>query len=177
MSGIALLTAALNTLSLKQAKVLLTTHFLEIFSCGLAEDGHEGVKALQMAVQIPESSQDVPVPLFRLQDGVAQSSAAIACASMAGVKTSILHRAQEILDCKGEGQKFPLVPELVRGTGSASSYLAEYFMSMDWQQASAEELKAFLVELSNQTEFASDEARACLNHLSTALSDQSHASN
>ena len=103
-SGIAVLTSALKKLSSIKCKVVCTTHFLEVFSLGLLKDGQDGIKTLQMAVHIPSSDQDNPVPLFKLEEGVANSSAGLVCAKMAGVKRSVVGRANEILGALKDGK-------------------------------------------------------------------------
>ena len=57
-----------------------------------------------MAVHIPSSDQDNPVPLFKLEEGVASSSAGLVCAKMAGVKRSVVGRANEILGALKDGK-------------------------------------------------------------------------
>jgi DNA mismatch repair protein MSH5 len=91
------LTAALKFILSIGCRAICTTHFLEVFSLGLLVDGCDGVKALQMAVHIPDSKDDDAVPLFRLEEGVANSSAGLVCAKMAGVHLDVISRAQEII--------------------------------------------------------------------------------
>ena len=51
-----------------------------------------------MAVHIPDSKDDdAVVPLFRLEEGVANSSAGFVCAKMTGVYIDVISRAQEII--------------------------------------------------------------------------------
>ena len=79
-SGIALLTAALRKFSSLSVAVVCTTHFLEIFSRNLLVDGQNGIKTLRMAVHVPRDEKEIAEPLFRLEEGVADSSAGIICA-------------------------------------------------------------------------------------------------
>lgn len=106
LSGISVLTAALKKLSKIQCKVICTTHFLEIFSLGLLKDGDEGVRVLQMAVHVPDSDDnDDAVPLFKLEHGLAKSSAGLVCAKLAGVHVDVLSRANEILGALKNGNQ------------------------------------------------------------------------
>mmetsp|Transcript_16892 Transcript_16892/g.36647 ORF Transcript_16892/g.36647 Transcript_16892/m.36647 type:complete len:148 (-) Transcript_16892:3599-4042(-) len=82
-SGIAVMTSALQRLAQTKCKVVCTTHFLEMFSLGLLKDGRGGIKAVQMSIHVPESDEDDAIPLFKLENGVASSSAGLICARMA----------------------------------------------------------------------------------------------
>ena len=120
--------------------------FLEIFSLGLLKDGMDGVKVLRMAVHIPsiEDDDDDPVPLFKLEDGVAESSAGLACAKMAGVDSKIIRRANEILGALKTGN--PVEP--VSSETNLNSIFQKNvrrvlrcFLAMDsWNKASDDEL-------------------------------------
>ncbi len=112
-----------------RCKVICTTHFLEILSLGLLSDGIDSVKVLQMAVHIPESNvtkcddddnddseennDEDAVPLFKLEEGLAKSSAGLVCAKMAGVLDDVTARAREILGAlKGNHQVKPIPANL-----------------------------------------------------------------
>lgn len=110
VSGIAVLVAALKELQAIGCKVICTTHLLEIFSLGYIRDNVDGYKALQMSVHIPESKDDDAIPLFKLEDGVAKSSAGLLCAKMAGVNTNIIARADEILTALKTGTPVKPIP-------------------------------------------------------------------
>jgi DNA mismatch repair protein MSH5 len=147
-SGISLLTAALKKLSSIGCKVVCTTHFLEIFSLNLLEDGKDGIKAKQMTVRLPESDDDGAAPLFKLRDGVASSSAGLICARAAGMNAQILNRAKEINLALREGRKvkplkeaLPPVPVL----GSAEKAMLRCFFAVEkWETASDEQLRSLL---------------------------------
>jgi hypothetical protein len=149
-SGIALLSAALKHFSSVKCNVICTSHFLELFSMGLILDGVDGIKALRMAVQIPETTEDSAHPLFTLQDGVASSSAGIACARMAGVKEAVIKRAHEVVEAvKKRGKVQPLM-EILREelhlTSSAKEALVEFFET-DWKTASVSDVDEFLAKI------------------------------
>lgn len=149
-SGIALLTAALQKLGTANCKVLCTTHFLEIFSMGLLRDGENGIKALRMAVQVPKTTEDIAAPLFKLEEGVASSSAGLVCAKMAGVKDAVIERATEVVHAlRGRHQVQPLA-EILRSnlhfTPLAKSTLGQ-FVSTNWEEADDEELNRFLAKV------------------------------
>lgn len=143
-SGIAVLTSALRKLSSIKCKVVCTTHFLEMFSLGLLKDGRDGIKALRMAVHVPTSDEDNPIPLFKLEEGVANSSAGLVCARMAGVKRSVVGRANEILGALRDGN--PVQPiAAVKNNNSALQPTAKtalrLFLGADsWTNASNEDL-------------------------------------
>ena len=151
-SGIALLTAALQRFCKSQSKVLCTTHFLEIFSLGLIQDGVDGIKALRMAVQVPESSEDIAAPLFTLQEGVASSSAGLVCARMAGVKEAVIERADEIVKAAKDRRKVQPLVEILRGNLDLSVVAKEVldeFVGADWKTASDGEIDRFLSKVAS----------------------------
>jgi DNA mismatch repair protein MSH5 len=94
--------------------VVCTTHFLEMFSMGVLVDGSSGIRALQMEVQIPEKDGEDAMPLFKLQTGVAKSSAGLMCAKISGVKMSVLERAQEIVTNMKGGKRIDPLMEVLR---------------------------------------------------------------
>lgn len=147
-SGIALLAAALKKLSANEfCKVICTTHFLEVFSMGLLSDGVDGVKALNMAVQIPETTQDTAVPLFKLKDGVASSSAGLVCAEMAGVKRAVIERATEIVAAVKERRWVQPLAEILRGNlflSESAKDTLDQFVRTDWTKASDNDVDGFL---------------------------------
>lgn len=161
-SGIALLTAALQRLASIQCKVLCTTHFLEIFSLGFVQDGYDGIKALQMTVHVSSERSGqiksslhhdsiVATPLFILEEGVADSSAGLACAKLAGVKPSILERAHEILEAIKHRKKVQPLVEILRGrlfsgNDHAKDMLLQ-FLHTDWNNASECEIDQFLSKI------------------------------
>jgi len=149
-SGIALLTAALKKFSHIGCKVLCTTHFLEIFSMKLVTDGEDGIKALQMAVQVPENTNDVALPLFRLTEGIANSSAGLVCAQMSGVKESVVERAREIVAAMKTGKKVQPLSEILYKELNFSQHKKEViadFLKTDWEKASGDDMLRFREEL------------------------------
>jgi DNA mismatch repair protein MSH5 len=146
-SGIALLTAALQKLATTQCKAICTTHFLEIFSMELLRDGENGIKALRMAVQVPKTTEEIPAPLFKLEEGVASSSAGLVCAKMAGVKNAVIERATEIVQAVKDRRQVKPLPEILRSTLGLSPLTKDalgQFISTDWTGASDDELNHFL---------------------------------
>ena len=148
-SGISVLTAALRKLADLKCKVVCTTHFLEIFSLEFLRDGHDGVAALQMAVQIAKTTEDDNViPLFRLQRGVAESSAGLVCAETAGVHRNVVSRAKEILaGLKGGRPVHPAVDVVnppLDVSQSTKDALA-FFLEVDtWVDPRAEDLQRII---------------------------------
>lgn len=110
-SGIAVMTSAMQRLAQSKCKVVCTTHFLEMFSLGLLEDSKGGIKAVQMSIHVPESDEDNAIPLFKLEDGVASSSAGLVCARMAGLNKKVVDRASSIITALKEGKQIRPLPE------------------------------------------------------------------
>ena len=146
-SGIALLASAIRFLAESQAKVICTTHFIETFSMGMLSDGQNGIRALQMAVKIPKRTSDVAVPLFKLDGGVASSSAGLVCARMAGLQQGIVDRASEIIELMREGKQILPLEEIFRSnlpfTESEFAILRE-FLAQDWEKASDQDIQRLL---------------------------------
>jgi DNA mismatch repair protein MSH5 len=137
-SGIALLTAALKHLASGHSKVMCTTHFLEILSMGLLVDAENGVNALRMAVQIPRNTNGNALPLFKLEKGVATSSAGLVCARMAGVKQAVIDRAEEIIKAGKNRRQVQPLAEILRDNLNLSiqaKVAISAFVQTDWKTA------------------------------------------
>lgn len=136
-----------------KCKVVCTTHFLEILSLGLLCDGIDGIKALRMAVHVPSSVDDNAVPLFKLEEGVANSSAGLVCARMAGVNSNIVERAREIITALKEGQQVKPVPESLNSNSifkpSAKAALRLFLGVDSWADASDEDLRMLQQKVKN----------------------------
>lgn len=152
-SGIAVMTSAMQHLAQTRCKVVCTTHFLEMFSLGLLEDSRGGIKAVQMSCHIPESDEDDAVPLFKLEDGVASSSAGLVCARMAGLNRKVVDRASEIIAALKEGRQVRPLPESVNANSPFQPNVRSairLFLAVDsWATATDEDL-ALLQELVNR---------------------------
>ena len=103
--------SAMQRLAQNKCKVVCTTHFLEMFSLGILQDSKDGIKAVQMSIHVPETDEDNAVPLFKLEDGVASSSAGLVCARMAGLKRKVVDRADDIIKALKEGRQVRPLPE------------------------------------------------------------------
>ena len=143
-SGIALLAAALKHLSNQCVTTFVTTHFLELFSFGLMADGEEGVRAIQMAIEMPTTDDGLAIPLFRLEPGVAESSAGILCAKMAGVQGPILARAKEVLTTLKNGKSLTTLHERSDNLQTRRTELVHQFRTLDWSTASDSEVERFM---------------------------------
>ena len=137
--------AALQRLANTKCKVVCTTHFLEMFSLGLLKDGVDGIKAVRMSIHIPESDEDDAVPLFKLEDGVASSSAGLVCARMAGLNKKVVDRCKEITDCLRDGKKIRPLPESVNANSpfqpSVKSAIRLFLAVDNWTDATDEDLE------------------------------------
>ena len=147
-SGISILTAVLKNLASLKCKVVCTTHFLEIFSLNLVRDGIAAMKAFQMQVHIPESDHEQAKPLFKIQPGVAQSSAGLVCAAKAGVDKQIITRAGEILGALQSGNQVEPAEEICNPPLAMSidaKEALEIFLGVDdWYGASSEAVRRLI---------------------------------
>lgn len=64
-----------------------------------------------MSIHVPESNEDDAIPLFKLEDGVASSSAGLICARMAGLNKQVVDRASEIVLALKGGKLIRPLPE------------------------------------------------------------------
>lgn len=134
LSGISVLTAAIKKLLKIKCRVICTTHFLEIFSLGLLKDGEDGIQVLQMAVHVPDSNDDDAIPLFKLERGLAKSSAGLVCAKIALVHEDVLSRANEILGALKNGNQVKPIPSTLNSNSvfqPAAKAALRQFLSID----------------------------------------------
>ncbi|CAB9530089.1 protein MutS [Seminavis robusta] len=147
-SGIALLVSALRWFASKDVAVVCTTHFLEMFSRGYLTDGQNGINAMQMAVHIPDDTEDMATPLFRLQEGVASSSAGIICARMAGLDRRIVRRAKQIVASLKAGKpieaSLDLLKAEVESMPAAVKQALGYYFAVDWANATDEQVETLI---------------------------------
>jgi DNA mismatch repair protein MSH5 len=147
-SGIAILVAVLKKLASLKCKVICTTHFLEIFSLNLVRDGVGAVKAFQMTINIPQTKRGLATPLFKIQPGVAESSAGLLCAEKAGLNRDIVNRARDILGGLRDGSQVAPVEEIFNPpldiSPDAKEALDIFLRVNDWKEASEESLRRLM---------------------------------
>lgn len=152
-SGIAVMASAMKRLAQNKCKVVCTTHFLEIFSLGVLIDSKDGIKAVQMSIHVPETDEDDAVPLFKLEDGVACSSAGLVCARMAGLKRKVVDRADDIIKALKEGKQVRPLPETMNANSPFQPNVRSairLFLAVDsWATATDDDLN-LLQELINR---------------------------
>ena len=118
-----------------------------MFTMGLLRDGEDGLKAMQMTVHFPESSTDSVEPLFALEEGIATSSAGLACAQKSGVKKVVLERASEIIDSLKDRRKIqPMVGIAHSNTQipSSANQLIRNLFETNWTTSSDLEIENFM---------------------------------
>ena len=146
-SGIAVLGAALKKLAEIKCKTICTTHFLELFSMNVIQDNVDGIKARRMAIHLPRDEEDGACPLFKLEDGVASSSAGLICAKKAGVNKKVISRAKEIILAMRERQTIQPLPEsttTVELSKAEVDMLYCYFSVDSWESATEEQLRTLI---------------------------------
>ena len=150
-SGIAILGAALKKLSKIQCKTVCTTHFLELFTMNVITDREDGIRARRMTIHLPEGEEDGAAPLFKLEDGVASSSAGLVCAKNAGVSHAVIDRAKEIIQTMRERRYIRPLPEATKQIpkfSEAEKEMLAYFASTDsWESASDDNIMKLLLLL------------------------------
>ena len=152
-SGIAILGAALKQLSKIQCKSVCTTHFLELFTMNVIKDQDAGIRARRMAIHLPDGDDDSATPLFKLEDGVASSSAGLICAKNAGVSHTVIDRAKEIIQTMRARKFIRPLPEATKQIPKFSATerdMLAFFASIDsWESGtcSDEQVKHLLLLL------------------------------
>ncbi|OWZ12299.1 hypothetical protein PHMEG_00014561 [Phytophthora megakarya] len=167
LDGIALLSSIINYLvktkfGASRPRVVLTTHFLEIFRLNLLEatlvvdksteeqsrslsDTARVVCTVMASTDVPESYSVTSnaVPLYELRRGIANHSNALTCAAKCGIPHELIERAQQVLDFTKRGAP---IPSRQQSTGpSPEEQLAVFFMSIDdWQSVEDDVVGKFL---------------------------------
>jgi DNA mismatch repair protein MSH5 len=127
----------------ERPKVLVGTHFHEVFEAGLLED-REGVELAHMDVRFNEQAEDMEdeiTYLFKLLPGQGESSLASSCAAKNGVAAEIIERAEDLITyqeanedlgvvCGGLSEEEQEIVELAR-------LRAERFLDMDVPEPNA----------------------------------------
>ena len=115
-----------------------------MFSLGLLEESSGGIKAVRMRIHAPESDEDDAIPLFKLEDGVASSSAGLVCARMAGVNTKVVDRASDIITALKAGTQVQPLPESMNANSPFQPNVRSairLFLAVDsWSNATDEDL-------------------------------------
>jgi len=117
---------------------------------GLLADGEGGIKALRMAVRIPETTEQLAVPLFKLEAGVASSSAGLVCAKMAGVKKAVIERANEIVQAVKERHQVQPLAEILRSNLDLTPLAKEtldQFIRTNWDEVTDDDIHLFLCKV------------------------------
>lgn len=125
---------------------------------GLLSDGENGVRTLRMAVHVPENEKEQPTPLFRLELGVASSSAGIVCAEMAGVKPAVIERAREIVNASREKRKVSPLAEILRVQMNLTeewSCVLWQFLETDPDEMTDDEIEQFAMRVKSLTQNSS----------------------
>lgn len=175
LDGIALLSSIINHLAKKDVttgrpRVVLTTHFLEIFRNNLLEPTlvvdqsvpQDGVDSTTVEHRdIPSNTSRVictvmastdasesysatasAAPLYELRFGISSHSNALACAAKCGVPEKLVERSQDILDCTKRG--VPIPPRQQLPGPSPEEQLVKFFASInDWKTAGDETIAKF----------------------------------
>jgi len=152
LDGVALLAAALNSLSSRQPAppiTLVATHFSELADPAVLRP-HPAIAFLHMrvlerpaAAAAADEERGSIVFLYRLEAGLAKSSFGLHCARLAGAPAPVLHRAQEILDLAAAGA--PVEPlNTGQQQARARRFAAMAQLLREYDAASGEEPRAFL---------------------------------
>jgi Mismatch repair ATPase (MutS family) len=105
-----------------------------------------------MAVHIPDCDDEFAVPLFKLEQGTAKSSAGVVCAKMAGVHVDVISRAREILGALKNGHQVKPIPAKLNSNSvfqaPAKRAIRNFLAKNSWKDESDTELEALQREIS-----------------------------
>jgi DNA mismatch repair protein MSH5 len=98
-----------------------------------------------MSIHVPESNEDDAIPLFKLEYGVASSSAGLICARMAGLNKKVVGRASEIIVALKEGKHVRPLPDSMNANSPFQPNVKSairLFLAVDsWATASDDDLE------------------------------------
>ena len=101
-----------------------------------------------MAVHWPTKDERQAVPLFKLEDGVASSSAGLVCAENASVNKNVIARAYEIIAALKSGEKIEPSIGVIRSklklSPDATEALTLFLKQDDWREASESDVRRLI---------------------------------
>ena len=104
-----------------------------------------------MAIHLPDSNEDDnATPLFKLEKGVASSSAGLVCARAAGVNKRVVNRAKEIIAALRDGGQVPPNRDVLRAASltGPSKEAVRMFVGVDsWKTASENDIGLLLQKI------------------------------
>jgi len=105
-----------------------------------------------MAIHLPDSNEaDAATPLFKLEDGVASSSAGLVCARAAGVNKRVVNRAKDIIGALREGTQVPPAREISRAasmSGPSKEVVGSFIVVDSWKNASESDIRGLFQRIS-----------------------------
>lgn len=108
----------------------------------------DGIKARQMAIHLPTSSNDTAAPLFKLEAGVASSSAGLICAKKAGLDAQIISRANEIITNMRQRRKLDsmktTIAEELELEDRQIKILELFFANACWEKATDDQIRSLM---------------------------------
>lgn len=100
----------------------------------------------QMKVLLDINQEHTITPLFQIEDGISKDSLGIDMASMMGLSSTIIHRAECIYNSIHNNQNITLEEELVHSDKQEQivNVIQKVFSIENWKDASNEELYSLL---------------------------------
>ncbi|CAK9079419.1 MutS protein homolog 5 [Durusdinium trenchii] len=153
--GVALLGAAIEHFCRwrQGPKVLVATHFTEIFRLGLVSEEEEHLQVSHLRV-LPQDSEfecaSSIAYLYQLVPGCASKSFGLECARKAGLSPEVLQRAQEVLDMIEQKKQVPVKAPAEQQHALKCRKIVQRFRALDLENE--EETMAFMVFLASQAE-------------------------
>jgi DNA mismatch repair protein MSH5 len=105
-----------------------------------------------MSIHLPDDNEDNAVPLFKLEYGVASSSAGLVCAKNAGIERKVLVRAKEIIQAlKSKTYIEPTIEAMARApylTDEEKEVLTLFSSVESWEAATDSQLRSLIQKVS-----------------------------
>lgn len=104
-----------------------------------------------MAIHLPDSNdQDSATPLFKLEKGVASSSAGLVCARAAGVNKRVVNRAKDLIAAMRSGGHVPPDSQVLRAISlsTPSKEAVRMFIGQDsWKSVGEDDVRVLLQKI------------------------------
>ena len=134
------------TLSNNHSFFILSTHFSDYLTENYLQIPLHMISLKQMKVLLDLNQEHTIIPLFQIEDGISKDSLGIEMASMMGLSSTIIHRAESIYNSIHNNQNIALQEELVHSDKQMqiTNVIQKVFSIENWKDASNEELYSLL---------------------------------
>jgi DNA mismatch repair ATPase MutS len=131
--GIGLFAGIIKSLNKKCTKLVVSTHFYEVFTDDFI-NSLDGILFCHFSTVEVENRFEF---IYELQNGLCGKSLGIQCAKASGCPANVIQRAKEVADAINNGDPIPLLNEN-KAKNEAAHLISELFRGIDLQSADLE---------------------------------------